>query len=230
MMSPPPHCSSEPVLPGHRLPSICATLAVSSRSYPLPDIGSPLAFSDQAIGILEDVRRAMEVDPEAAREAALRLLTFLSMTPAAEAAGSRGGLAPWQKRKVERYMGDNLEHPLLIEKLAQHLPLSLSHFCRAFKESFGTTPHVHIMRLRLAMAQRLMLTTREPLSQIALACGLADQAHLSKLFRRWVGETPNAWRRRNFTEGHAETKIQPPTGRPFAKLVLAPHAITVPQD
>jgi AraC-like DNA-binding protein len=40
-----------------------------------------------------------------------------------------------------------------------------------------------------------MLTTCESLSQIALACGLADQAHLCHCFRRVTGTTPAAWRR-----------------------------------
>src|SRR5690606_2306493 len=84
--------------------------------------------------------------------------------------------------------------------------------CRAFKESFGTTAHMHIIRLRLELAQRLMLTTDEPLSQIALACGLADQAHLSKLFRREMGETPSAWRRRNLTGAQADARKRRPTG------------------
>jgi AraC-like DNA-binding protein len=44
-------------------------------------------------------------------------------------------------------------------------------------------------------AQRLMLATDAPLSQIALDCGLADQAHFSRLFRRFVGESPRSWRR-----------------------------------
>jgi AraC family transcriptional regulator len=58
------------------------------------------------------------------------------------------------------------------------------------------------------LAQRLMLTTQEPLSQIALACGMADQAHLSKLFRRGVGETPGAWRRRSLTDTQAEARCR----------------------
>ncbi len=50
--------------------------------------------------------------------------------------------------------------------------------------------------MRLKRAQEMMLASSEPLSQIALACGFSDQAHLCKAFRRDVGESPNAWRRR----------------------------------
>jgi AraC family transcriptional regulator len=162
-----------------------------------------LDLTSTADELLDDVRRAMARDPQAAHAAALRLVTVLTL-PAASLAEVRGGLAPWQKRKLDRYLRAHLDRPLRLEELAEQIPLSVSHFCRAFKESFGTTPHMHIIRLRLALAQRLMLTTAEPLSQIALACGLADQAHLSKLFRREVGETPSAWRRRNLTDAQAE--------------------------
>jgi AraC-like DNA-binding protein len=40
-----------------------------------------------------------------------------------------------------------------------------------------------------------MLTTREPLGAIALSCGMTDQSHFSRWFRRIVGETPYQWRR-----------------------------------
>jgi AraC-like DNA-binding protein len=42
-----------------------------------------------------------------------------------------------------------------------------------------------------------MLLSNESLTQIALACGFADQAHYCRVFRDVVGLTPNAWRRRN---------------------------------
>ncbi len=166
----------------------------------------------EAANILDDVRRAIKRSPEDARAAALRLVTLLTPTPPE----ARGGLAPWQRRKIDRYLRQRLEDPLPIRELAEQIPLSVSHFCHAFKESYGATPHTHITRLRLELAQRLLLTTSEPLSQIALACGLADQAHLSKLFRRCVGETPTAWRRRNLTEAQAEARIRPVDGRAAA--------------
>jgi AraC family transcriptional regulator len=119
-------------------------------------------------------------------------------------AAARGGLAPWQARKVDRYLKTNLHHRMRVEDLARQVSLSASHFAGAFKASFGTTPHLHIIRMRVQLAQILMLTTPDPLSQVALACGLADQTHLSKLFRREVGETTGAWRRRNQSDAPAE--------------------------
>lgn len=159
--------------------------------------------TETAAALLEDVRRGLGRDPKAARAAAVRLVTLLTLSAAAEKAQPRGGLAPWQKSRVDRYLRRSLHRPLRLEDLAEQAALSISHFARAFKDSFGVTPHSYIIRLRLERAQRLMLTTRDPLSQIALACGLASQAHLSKLFRRWLGETPSAWRRRHLTGAQA---------------------------
>ena len=48
---------------------------------------------------------------------------------------------------------------------------------------------------RVELVCTMMTTTREPLSQVALACGLSDQAHLCKVFRRTIGMSPSAWRR-----------------------------------
>jgi AraC family transcriptional regulator len=180
---------------------------VNFAGDPPPIRGNRVA---EAVRTLDDVRHAMERDPKAARAAAVRLVTLLNPTAAGEPPCVRGGLAPWQQRAVGRYMRQRLEGPLRVKELAEQVSLSVSHFCRAFKESFGTTPHLYLTRLRVERAQRLMLTTAEPLSQIALACGMADQAHLSKLFRRAVGETPSSWRRRNLTDAHAEAAHRRP--------------------
>jgi AraC family transcriptional regulator len=154
-------------------------------------------FLDEVEAALDDVRRAIEHDSKLARAAALRLVALLTPPTTAHTAASRGGLAPWQKRKVDRYIREHPEDPLLVKELAEQIPLSVSHFCRAFRVSFGTSPHLHVIRVRMQLAQRLMLTTDDSLTDIAFACGLADQAHLSNLFRREVGETPSSWRRRH---------------------------------
>jgi AraC family transcriptional regulator len=156
--------------------------------------------------LLDEIRNSLTEHPDAARSAAMRLVSLLTRAGVADLEVARGGLAPWQMRKVDRYLRAQLQNPLRLDKVADHLQLSVSHFCRAFKESFGATPHNYIIRLRLELAKSLMLTTEEPLSHIALECGLADQAHLSKLFRRVLDETPSRWRRRNLTDAQVAAR------------------------
>jgi AraC-like DNA-binding protein len=53
----------------------------------------------------------------------------------------------------------------------------------------------YVLRRRIELAQGLMLTTSEPLSSIAVNCGMCDQSHFTRSFHRIVGETPYTWRR-----------------------------------
>jgi AraC family transcriptional regulator len=106
------------------------------------------------------------------------------------------GLAPWQRARITSYVDANLAKRLSTAELAALVRLSTSHFCRAFKASLGCSPHEYVIQCRIVRAKMLMLETGISLAQIALECGLADQAHLSRLFRRRVGTSPSAWRRR----------------------------------
>lgn len=107
----------------------------------------------------------------------------------------RGGLAPWQAKRVETYVAENLGGRIRTTDLARVAQLSASHFTRAFKETFGETPIDHVTRRRMLYAQDLMLKSRECLSQIALKCGHCDQSHFTRIFRRKVGMSPREWRR-----------------------------------
>jgi AraC-like DNA-binding protein len=119
----------------------------------------------------------------------------------------KGGLAPWQIRKVTSHIETNLDKSIKSGDLAALLDLNPCHFSRAFRNTFGNSPLEYVIRRRMERAQGLMLSTDAPLSQIALECGLADQAHFSRLFRRTVGESPRAWRR---------ARVSPCAGNPFA--------------
>ena len=96
---------------------------------------------------------------------------------------------------IVSYLQDQLPRQIELRELSELAGMSQWHFCRAFKVSIGETPHAFLIRQRIRRAQTLMLRTTDNLSQIACACGLTDQAHLTRLFRRIVGETPLVWRR-----------------------------------
>jgi AraC-like DNA-binding protein len=111
------------------------------------------------------------------------------------AAPRRGGLAEWQLNRVAVYTEANLAGQIRIADLAACTGLSASYFFQAFRRSTGLSPYAYIIRHRVARVQRLLIHTRQPLSHVALECGLADQPHLTRLFRRIVGMSPAAWRR-----------------------------------
>jgi len=108
-----------------------------------------------------------------------------------------GGLASWQKARLERHVAANLSERLLTSDLASLAQLSTGHFARAFKASLGVSPRAYINEQRIAAAKAMMLSTDMALSEIALASGLTDQAHFCRAFKRSVGSTPAAWRRRH---------------------------------
>jgi AraC family transcriptional regulator len=105
-----------------------------------------------------------------------------------------GGLLAWQTKRVLNYIDAHIGEPIPVSDLAIEANLSTSHFFRSFRTSMGISPADFIMRRRVEAAQELMRTTDRPLSRVAFECGLSDQPHLCRLFRRFHGLTPKQWK------------------------------------
>jgi AraC-like DNA-binding protein len=133
--------------------------------------------------------------PEGVSATSLMRLKIAPRKPGIYRPGARNGLLEWQIRRVREYINAHIGSRILVSELSHIAQRSEAHFNRAFKRTFGETPHAHITRLRLELAGRAMLAGNAPLTDIALTCGFTDQAHLCRLFRRWIGRTPAAWRR-----------------------------------
>ena len=166
-----------------------------------------------AAQLVEAAWRAREGDSEAVKAHIARAVALLDGHPGAQPAvpGAdskarirRGAFAAWRARRLAAHVDANLGAKIYIKDLAAFVGVSVSHFCSAFKRTFGTPAHLWIARRRIEVAQGLMLTTSAPLSEIALSCGMSDQSHFTRSFRRIVGETPHLWRqaRRGAMEEH----------------------------
>jgi len=105
------------------------------------------------------------------------------------------GLSEWQRKKIIRYVDENIDTRLRVSDLSEQVRLSVSRFSKGFNVTFGRPPYDYVLSRRIEAAKYLIASTPEPLSQIAHACGLSDQAHLSKVFKRLVGTTPLKWRK-----------------------------------
>jgi AraC family transcriptional regulator len=129
----------------------------------------------------------------------------------------RGGLAAWQSRRLAAHVDANLGGKIVIKDLAASLGVSVGHFCRAFKRTFGMPARIWIRHRRIELAQGLMLTTGASLSEIALSCGMSDQSHFTRSFRRISGETPSCWRqtRHGLIEERVTELAYPGTTKPI---------------
>jgi AraC family transcriptional regulator len=110
--------------------------------------------------------------------------------------GAGGGLAPWQVTLASRRLMRDLCIDVPVGELAGLCGLSRSYFTRAFKVSMGTPPHRWLLRQRVRRAGEMLERTNESIAAIALACGFADQSHLTRVFHAVTGTSPAAWRRR----------------------------------
>lgn len=105
-------------------------------------------------------------------------------------------LSARQLRRLAEMIDAALDAPWPVERLAAELQLSPFHFSRCFKASCGLTPHQFVTRRRMERARELLLTTRNPVLEIAQETGYASAAHFAQAFRRHWGEPPSALRRR----------------------------------
>jgi AraC family transcriptional regulator len=112
-----------------------------------------------------------------------------------EVPDERGRLLAWQVRKVRDYIDSHITGQVLVADLCTLIQRSEAHFSRAFKRTFGESPHAFLVRRRVELAAQYMLNTDAALSDIALQCGFTDQAHLCKHFRQATDQTPAVWRR-----------------------------------
>jgi AraC family transcriptional regulator len=108
-----------------------------------------------------------------------------------------GGLSPMTlRRAIERLRSDS-DADVSLAALASEAGLSRFHFCRAFKESTGLSPHAWLRQYRLEQAMNMLRDTDASLVSVAAALGYASQTAFAAAFRRLTGETPSDWRRRS---------------------------------
>lgn len=125
---------------------------------------------------------------------ATRLLAAHTASPTAFQP-TAGGLSPnVLLRAIERLRSDS-HADVSLAALASDAGLSRSHFCRAFKESTGLSPHAWLRQYRLEQAMNMLRDTDTSIVSVAAELGYASQTAFAAAFRRLTGETPSDWRR-----------------------------------
>ncbi len=106
---------------------------------------------------------------------------------------SRGFTASHYKRVLD-FIAEHYGEAITIDDMARTAGLSTAHFSRLFKEVLGDSPYQFLMDFRVEQSKKMLADPARTMSDIALACGFADQPHFSRIFKRLTGVTPKAYR------------------------------------
>lgn len=106
-----------------------------------------------------------------------------------------GGLTPAAMRRIMALIKTAGNRRVTVAEMADAVGLSKSWFAAAFKKTTGKTPLQWQLCLRIEKAQEMLLQSPAAVADVAAEFGFSDQAHLTRIFRQVVGQTPAAWRR-----------------------------------
>jgi transcriptional regulator GlxA family with amidase domain len=110
-------------------------------------------------------------------------------------AGVQQCLSPSVRHVLERIQ-DDISDPASLDTLAEGAGLSRFQTLRLFAKEVGATPHAYLTQLRINAVKR-MIVAGTPLAEASVACGFADQSHMTRAFQRQYGITPGKYRRRS---------------------------------
>jgi AraC-like DNA-binding protein len=194
---------------------LSSNLQDSAAQYPHADnaIGGMYRFDrreDANSGVLDRLAKALVeagVNPDkldrraenAKRLAVVARLFELPVPPDAKSEPAPrkpiSALPKWRLKRVVEFVDARISEQITLADLAAAGGMSRMYFAGQFKVATGMRPHDYVLRKRIERAQELLLTTSEPLVEIALSVGFQTQAHFTTIFKKIVGNTPLRWRR-----------------------------------
>ena len=95
-----------------------------------------------------------------------------------------------------RYISDNYAQELSLGMLAESFGMSESHFSRQFKILTGFGVNEYISTVRIKNAEKLLATTRLPVTEIAQNCGFNSSSYFAAVFKKVRGITPGDVRKK----------------------------------
>jgi AraC-like DNA-binding protein len=104
-------------------------------------------------------------------------------------------LQEWQISALDDVLSSSMGEDASVENLAALCRLSMCHFSRLFKATYGKPFHKYLIQARIERAQIQLTDSEDAISQVALDCGFADQSCFTRRFSTAVGMPPASWRK-----------------------------------
>jgi AraC-like DNA-binding protein len=163
-----------------------------------PGFPQTVLYDARSVALLRSAHQAAEHGDQLASSSLLTtaLAGLLTAHARAGAAVSVPAVrrAPATVRAVAELLEDRLTDPPALAELAAMTGLSQFALLRAFRAETGLPPHAYLNQLRVRRSRMLLDQGITP-ADVAFETGFADQAHLTRHFKRVVGVPPGAYQR-----------------------------------
>ncbi|MGE6783838.1 helix-turn-helix domain-containing protein [Ensifer adhaerens] len=174
-------------------PSVGSSVAQSALRRPV-ELQNVVAI-DALAKLLADEIRSPSKHEVYAESLIGSIVAGLLDIPASREERAEGRLTQAQMNRLVSHVDALGDYRMPVADMAAVVGLSESWFANVFKQTTGTTPWHWQLSRRIELSKQLLGESDLPIASIAAQLGFSDQAHLTKVFRQIVGETPAAWRR-----------------------------------
>lgn len=99
-------------------------------------------------------------------------------------------------RRAILFVSEHYAEPITNRQLADLCGMSVRALERHFVAAYRVSPHEYLRQLRVRMSCNDLVFSQKTMAELASEVGFADQSHFAKEFRRFLGETPSAYRAR----------------------------------
>jgi transcriptional regulator GlxA family with amidase domain len=97
-------------------------------------------------------------------------------------------------KEATRWIEEHCARPITVDDIAQSVSMGERTFLRHFKAETGMPPSEYLLRTRLDIACRLLITTTLPIDKVARRCGMRSGTRLAKIFKRRLGISASDYR------------------------------------
>ncbi len=102
---------------------------------------------------------------------------------------------PEMVAKARRFILENYDSPLTLNKAARAVNTSSHYFCKMFKKTTGMTFTEYLTRIRIEKAKNLLYNPNKRVSEVAFDIGFESLSQFNRSFKRITGATPTGFRK-----------------------------------